>query len=127
MRFLILLVSLLSLAVASDVYYYKSGVKTTLYPLSQSSRGVTNIDYYENEQGRVLGVSNRIIVKMQSDTNLQNYLLEYNLTLKSSFGNSLYLLQTSDKNITIKIANLLNEKADIEYAHPDFFKKRVLR
>lgn len=127
MRKVTLLLCIAVFVSANDLYYYKNGVKELLYPLSSVTRASNKIDYYENEKGNRLGVSNKIIIKMTNSTNLQSYLLDYSLTLEKSLGDNLYLLQTEDKTKTIDLANKLHEKVDVEYAHPDFFKKRILR
>ena len=55
----------------------------------------------------VVGITNRLIVKIKNE--------------------NLYLLQTKNKYLTLITSNKLTQKEDIEYAHPDFIKKKVLR
>ncbi len=111
---------------ASD-NYYRNNVKVSITPISSISGSNSNVDYYQNEKGIVLGVSNKLLVKLKDSASLANYLDEFNLTLEKTLGKNLYLLKSSDKNLTIDIANRLNEKDDVEYSHPDFIKKRMRR
>jgi len=112
---------------AADNYYYKNGKVAILTPLNSTMRSLENIDYYQNERGVVFGVKNTLLLKLEDEQNLQNYLNEFDLTIKKSLGKNLYLLQTTDKALTVDIANRLSEKEDVAYAHPDFIKKRVRR
>ncbi len=112
---------------AADNYYYKNGKVAILTPLNSTMRSLENIDYYQNERGVVFGVKNTLLLKLEDEQNLQNYLNEFDLTVKKSLDKHLYLLQTIDKSLTIDIANRLSEKEDVAYAHPDFIKKRVRR
>ncbi|MEA3371687.1 MAG: hypothetical protein U9Q40_10140, partial [Campylobacterota bacterium] len=77
--------------------------------------------------GIVLGVSDRLILKLKNPQNLKEYLLEFDLKIERSLSENIYLLQVSDKKLTLEISNRLSEKEDVEYAHPDFIKQRKKR
>ena len=122
----IILILFVQSGCASDTYY-RSNDKVDITPIPSLSKSNSNIDYYQNEHGTVLGVSNKLIVKLKESGSLENYLDEFNLTLEKTFGQNLYLLISSDKSLTIEIANRLSEKDDVAYAHPDFIKKSIKR
>ncbi len=126
-KFIIISILLTQFLNAADNYYYKNGKVAILTPLNSTMRSLENIDYYQNERGVVFGVKNTLLLKLEDEQNLQNYLNEFDLTVKKSLDKHLYLLQTIDKSLTIDIANRLSEKEDVAYAHPDFIKKRVRR
>lgn len=118
---------LLQVVFASDKYYYESNKKVMLTQIANKSRSIKQIDYYKNENGVILGVTNQLILKLKDDSNLQKYLNDYNLTVKSKLGNNLFLLKTENNNLTIDTANALREKGDVVYSHPDFIKKIMSR
>lgn len=122
---------------AGDMLYYIQGKKKVYLepytPVKQlrslngnSEKLLQNTDYYKNSKGVLLGVTNRLIVKLKSNT-IDKYLNNYNLTIVKKLGDRLYLLQTPDKNQTIEISNSLSNESDILYAHPDFIKKQIRR
>ena len=112
---------------ASDNYYYKNNQKVTITQSVSMLRSNINIDYYQNNQGIVLGVTDRLIVKLKDNKDLEQTLNEFNLRLEKTLSKNLYLLKTINKNLTIDISNRLSEKEYIEYSHPDFIKKRINR
>jgi len=125
----IILVFLLLLQVvfASDKYYYENNKKVILTKIENISRSIKQIDYYKNENGVTLGVTNKLILKLKKGSNLQKYLNDYNLTIKSQLGDNLYLLNTENNNLAIDTANALRNKEDVIYSHPDFIKKIISR
>ena len=104
---------------------YKAPEQTRNFsrPHSVSSKA---IDYYINDRGTVLGVTRRLIVKLNSG-DIERYLKAYHLTQVETLGPKLYLVEVADKRETIPTANALCQKPDVEYAHPDFIKKQLLR
>lgn len=123
----ILLIMGVFLLYAEPCYFYKYNKKTILLPLHSSARTEKNIDFYQNERGIVLGVSDGIIVKLKDSEGVEDLLKEFNLTLKKKLDDNLYLLKTQSKKVTIELSNRLHEKEGVEYAHPDFIKKSVRR
>lgn len=127
MKRLFLLLFLYQSLMASDNYYYKNNEKVTLSPKNSILRSDALIDYYDTDKGITFGVTDKIIVKAKNCTDVEKYLNDFNLTIEKELGTGLYLLKVTDKSLTIDISNRLSEKDDIEYAHPDFIKKRVRR
>ena len=124
---IIILTILVQYGCANDNYYYKNNQKVTLRLYNSTSRSSSDIDYYQNENEIVLGVTNKLIVKLKDDKYLTQILNEFHLTLEKNLSYNMYLLKTTDKNLTIDISNRLNEKEYVKYAHPDFIKKRINR
>jgi len=123
----IIFIVLIQLGCANDSYYYKNNKKVTLTPNTSMLRSSLSLDYYQNDKGIILGVSDKLIVKLKDSSSLEKYLSEFNLTLEKTLSKNLYLLKTQNKSLTINISNRLNEKEDVKYAHPDFIKKRMRR
>jgi len=112
---------------ASDNYFYNKNQKTILTPDASTSRSSSTIDYYKTDNGIIVGVTDKIIAKVDCDSDIKKYLNEFNLTIEKELDKNLYLLKAQNKSLTIDISNRLSEKDDVEYAHPDFIKKRVCR
>ncbi|QOY51971.1 S8 family serine peptidase [Candidatus Sulfurimonas baltica] len=124
---LLIIISILQLACASDSYYYHNNQKVYLIPYNISLRSSSNIDYYQNEKGVVLGITDKLIVKLKNDISINNLLSKFNISIEKNLDKNLYLLKTTDKSLTIDISNRLTEKEYVEYAHPNFIKKRIRR
>lgn len=124
---IIIFILLLQVGCASDKYYYNYNQKENLTPNTSILRNNSAVDYYQNDKGVVLGVSNKLIVKFKDTLNLTHYLNEFNLTIGKELGKNLFILKVLDKSLTIDISNRLSEMDDIEYAHPDFSKKIMSR
>ena len=124
---IIIFIVLIQYGCANDNYYYKNNQKVTITQSVSMLRSNINIDYYQNNQGIVLGVTDRLIVKLKDNKDLEQTLNEFNLRLEKTLSKNLYLLKTINKNLTIDISNRLSEKEYIEYSHPDFIKKRISR
>lgn len=126
-KIIITLIILIQTVYAQEHYYYKNNTKVPLYEYNSHSRNTENIDYYKNEKGILLGVTDKIIVKCKQTGCLKNYILEFNLTSPVKLGNDLYAVKVTHRSLTLDTANKLSQKDDIAYAHPDFIKKQLSR
>ena len=126
-KYIVLLLVFLQLGCASDTYYFNNNKKVTLKAVDTISRSVTSLNYYKNEKGTLLGVGNTLIIKVINDDNLDTYLNDFELTLLSSLGTYIYLLETKNKDLTLAISNSLHEKEDVLYSHPNFLRKKIKR
>ncbi|MFA6192875.1 MAG: hypothetical protein WC665_11080 [Sulfurimonas sp.] len=126
---LLLFILLLQYSSADDSYYYKNHQRVTItkIPSAATHRSSSIIDYYKTDNGITVGVTDKIIVKFYTDSDIKKYLDEFNATIEKELDKNLYLLKAENKRLTIDISNRLSEKDDVEYAHPDFIKKRVSR
>ena len=122
-KIITILILLIQYGCAKDFYYYQDSKKVYLTPIKPNLRDISNIDYYKNSNGTILGVTDRLVVKLKDKGYLKSILKEYSLELLKVLGENLYLLKTKDRNLTIKISNALYKKDFVEYAHPDFIKK----
>ena len=100
MRFFLIIIALIQVGCANGIYYYKNNQKENLTPHTSISRSNSNIDYYQNNEGVVLGVTDKLIVKSKDDKELEQILNEFNLTLEKNLSKNLYLLKTSNKSLT---------------------------
>jgi len=121
---------ILSLYAAEGSFYYENGKKISLKPVSSPLRTLnekSGIDYYQTQRGIVVGVSDKLLVKLQDKSQLQALLKEFNLVMLKAYNNNIFLLQTPSKNKTITIANELHQKENVLFAHPDFLKQSMKR
>jgi len=125
--FTLLLLLQYACAYDNNYYYYKYGQKMDLMPLTNNSRDLSNTDYYQTTQGIILGVSNKLIVKLDDKKYLQQISNDFNITLEKDLGDNMYLFTTQDNKLTLDIANKLTKEKYIKYAHPDFIKRRFAR
>jgi len=121
---IIVFVLFMQLACADTTYYLQNNKKVKLTPFEQKSRTVVDnkMDFYINDNNVVLGVSDKLMLKLKDDSNLNTYLLEFNLTILKKITTNLYLLKTTNKSETISISKLLANKSDVVFSHPDFLK-----
>jgi len=112
---------------AGSACYYKFGKKVCLKHINKIERSISNMDYYQNKNGVVVGVSNKLIVKLKQGKNIDDILTKFNLSLEKNLGKDLYLLKTFDKNETVDMASKLYESGLVKYAQPDFSRKMISR
>ena len=112
---------------SQEYYYYENGKKVQLEKRITISRNNSSVDYYQNNTGILLGVSDKIILKLKLHDNLEKYLKLYDLNIIKKMSKNLYLVNVKDKSLTLEIANSLSQKEDVLYAQPDFIKKNLRR
>lgn len=127
MKYLIIILILLQYLFANDSYYYQYHNKKSLTKLTTLSRDNSRLDYYQTERGIIVGVSDKLILKLKKSDNIKKYLSDFNLTMVKILNKNMYLVKVKNKTLTIDISNRLSEKESVEYAHPDFVQKRVKR
>mgnify|MGYP000113340547 CR=1 FL=1 len=126
-KFLAIIISILQLSSASDNFYYQNNKKVYLTPYNSSLRSNPAINYYQNEKGLIVGITDKLIVKTKDNVSIDDLLCKFNLSIEKNLGKNLYVLKAADKNLTIERANQLHQNENIEYAQPDFIKKRFSR
>ena len=109
------------------MYYCDGDKKISLTPVTNTSRALSSIDFYQDENGHRVGVNNQLIVAFKESVDTNAILKSYNVAIISKLSPHSYLLKTTNKKETIDIANSLNELPEVLYAHPDFIKKRFKR
>lgn len=123
----LIIVCILQFGYSNDKFYYQNHQKIYLSPYNNLLRSNPDIDYYQNENGVVLGVTDKLIVKIKDGVLIESLLLNFNLFIEKNIDKNLYLLKVDNKNNTIDISNKLNENENIEYAQPDFVKQKFNR
>jgi len=127
MKNLLLFLFVVTSLYSQEYYYYKNAQKVVLEKAVTLLRNTSNIDYYQNNAGIILGVSDKIILKLKLHDNFDKYVKLYDLHTVKMISENLYLVKVSDKSLTLEIANSLSQKKDVMYAQPDFIKKNLRR
>ena len=127
MKTLLLFLLFVTSLYSQEYYYYENGKKVQLEKRITISRNNSSVDYYQNNAGILLGVSDKIILKLKLHDNLEKYLKLYDLNIIKKMSKNLYLVNVKDKSLTLEIANSLSQKEDVLYAQPDFIKKNLRR
>jgi len=83
--------------------------------------------YYQNENGVILGVEDKIIVKIRDGVAIDNLLSQFNLSFEKMLAKNLYLLKVEHKKFAIDVSNKLSEHDAIQYAQPDFIRTKTRR
>ena len=112
---------------ADENFYYNYQQRINLYPLSLNARNFNSIDYYKDDKGNTLGISNKLIVAFDKVENVDEILSEFNTTKIVKLYKTTYTITITDKKNTLKVANTLSKNNHVKYAHPDFVKKHFKR
>lgn len=109
---------------AKTLYYYDGDEKRILTPdTAIQQRTSESTHYFRDENGVLMGVSNRIVIKTATDLTLDTLMATYNLTLGEKLGSNMYVLITPSADMTIDVANSLTKEDGVVFAHPDFIKE----
>lgn len=99
--------------------YIQNGEKVAVTPTKTKG----DVKYYEDKDGRKVGVKDTILVKFHDTKNLQNYIKEYNLSELKNYGSGIYLFRVADSQDMFELSDILQQKSDIKYAHPNFYRQ----
>jgi len=125
-----LLLSAFSAVNAQDNYYYHENQRVSLTPvpkIARSIEGDDSVDYYLTEQGHQVGIYHKILLKIHKDSDLLLLLAPYDVIVEEQLSPQLYLIVVPSNDLAIDLSNRLSESPEVEYAHPDFIKSRVVR
>jgi len=126
--------AIFSLTVASLLYgdeFYLNGKKVTLEPLdnkqvSKISTELKNPVKFYNFNGKVVGATNRILVKFKKgDINISNIEKRYNIQHIKSLK-KIMVFKTETPKEAVKTAKLLYESKEVHYANP-VFERKILK
>ena len=126
-KIILLLLSLLLFANASDNFYYQKDKKVFLTSIKSVETfqkiSSTKIDYYKTQEGHTVGISKEFIVKLKEEQALQNLIKKYSISLKKRLAKNLYLMEVNSTKETLIVTNELYHDSNVSYAHPNFIKK----
>ncbi|WP_457598782.1 hypothetical protein [Hydrogenimonas sp.] len=117
---------------AEDFYYINQGKRVELTPVTNEKsvpfHATSKMATFKDSKGKKLEIGNRLIVQFKTTDRLSDYLNLYSLRVikRYSFKN-MFLLEASDVQSAINVANSLSEMSDVVFAQPDIIKKRTIR
>jgi len=120
------LLSLLCLSLSAESFYYENGKKVTVKKISDSRANSSTI-YYKNSLGKKIGVKNEIIFKCVEGKECLSIVKRYNLKDISNLSNDIYIAKVSKGSDIFEISQKLYLENNIEFANPNFVKKRYRR
>jgi len=120
------LLSLLCLSLNAESFYYEYGKKITVEKIS-NSRSNSSIIYYKNSLGKEIGIKNEIIFKCIEGKECLNIVKSYNLKNISKLSDKIYIVKVSKDSDIFEISQKLYLEDNIEFANPNFIKKRYRR
>ncbi len=125
---ILLLIILFSTTIWADTYYYEYGKKVKLTEL----KGVralndSNITYYQNSTGQKVGVKKEIIAKCKNGSSCKDIFKKFNLTQIQNLTSKIILITLNKDQDPFEVSQQLYAQEDIEFAHPNFVKKRKKR
>ncbi len=120
------LIITMSLIVGASDFYYEYG-KKVMITKSYESRDNSGIKYYQNSQGKKIGVDDKIIVKCKIDKSCKENIKKYNIKEIEKLSDTLYLVTIAPKEDIFRLSQELYRDDSIEFAHPNFTKERKRR
>ncbi len=126
-KLLLIYILLFNVVLANEYFYIQDNKKINLIKIDEISDASSKIDYYKTDNDIVLGVKNQLFVKFKTFNNLNKYKKEFDLIVLNVYGKDLYLFQTKDKSLTLKISNDLSLKNDVLYSEANFIKNTISR
>ncbi len=108
---------------ADNPFYYEYGKRVELKKLSKTSnRNGDAIDYYEDSNGREVGVKNQIIVKCKEGLDCYAIFEKHNLTNIEKLSTNFFLIKLTNEDVFELSQTLYNEE-DIEISQPNLVRK----
>ncbi len=125
---ILLLIILFCGTLLSDTYYYEYGKKVQLTKLKETRElNDNNITYYQNSAGQKVGVKKEIIAKCKSLSACEAIFMKYNLTQTENLTSKIILIKLKSDADPFEVSQKLSLEDDIEFAHPNFIKRRKQR
>ncbi len=112
----------------SEVFYYEFGKKVFLNKLPSSRNSTSGIVYYKTRNGSKVGVSNKILAKCEGSSEVCKKLFDMDEILNvEQISNTISLITIKKEADVFEVSNILSQKDEILFAHPDFVKKKRRR
>ncbi len=127
MKSVIFLIILFLNIFASD-FYYEYGKKVELKKIDKTRNlQDSDITYYKNEYGQIVGVKNEIIIKCKSNQICKTLFKKYGLLNVNKLSDRFFhIILTKDQDVFLLSSKLYYEDG-VLLSHPNFVKKRFKR
>jgi ribosomal protein S11 len=119
----------------SDIEYYQESNNTivTLYPVEQNASILKKVpkdalQWYYDKEGVLLGLKHSFYISTKEiNTTIENLCDEYNLSIKSTYGHSIFKVDQNQTTNVLSFIDYINKAVGKLIAHPDFYKKAKRR
>jgi hypothetical protein len=123
----------------AEEYYLKNNHKVFLHPLDTTKQRATSsshfpstslskVKYYQKEGGGVVGIDDTFIVKIDTNSSIDEVLNNHSgVKLVKKLSTFLYLLRVDENLSVLEIANSFNSSKGVVFSQPNFLQKRLRR
>ncbi len=94
-----------------------------LTPAPRADQPGVALTHYRTPDGALVGVSNRILLRIDTSLDLPTLLQRHALVQRKVFDQGLVLVEVTDRSRTLDTVNRLIQEHGVIYAHPDFVRK----
>ncbi len=124
---IILIIGFIATLSANDSYY-KNGKLVELKNL-HTARSLNNLDinYFKTEYGQKVGITDEILMQCKDGVNCRKVLKDFNIIDYTNLTDKIYVIKIHDYDTVFSLSRKLFESGNVEYAHPNFIKKRTKR
>jgi len=127
MRLLFILI-ISSAYIYANTFYYAYGKKIELTKVSNSRSNNNSIEYYQKQNGNKIGVKKReLLVKCNDGIDCKIVLSAYNFDNIEKISKTIFLVKLQNGQDVFKYSQILHQNSSIDFAHPNFVKKRRRR
>ncbi|MBN2825919.1 MAG: hypothetical protein JXQ76_11380 [Campylobacterales bacterium] len=117
-----------SLLLYANNFYYEYGQKVELTKLSNTRSTNNLVAYYQKSNGNMVGIKKgEILLKCYDGVDCSKVLAKYNFASISNLSSTIFLVKLSSTQDIFNYSQLLHNDSDIEFAHPNFVKKKKRR
>ncbi len=124
---ILLIIIILNFVIMADSSYYSYGKLLKLTPIKSDRSIKGDTTYYLNDAGQKIGVKNEIIIKCKDNSQCTKILKQYNFKQIQKLTPKLTILKLHSDQDPFSISRSLHKEENIEFAHPNFIKKRYKR
>ncbi len=120
-RILLLILSLVYLVQANE-FFYEHNKKINL-KRDRTIASTKKVKYFRNDKDEVIVIKDQIMVRLKAFAAITAIIQEFDLEIVRKYNNTQYILEVKDIDDVIWIANELNSRTTVTYAHPIYFNK----
>jgi len=121
--FKILFLTIFSIVLYADRYYYHGDNKIYLTFVENQTRDLNAISSkLQNKNGTYLYIDNTLIVKLKVDIDIQSFIEQYDLIHIKQLYKNTHLLQINNNEDIFDISNKLHLDRRTIFSHPNFLK-----
>lgn len=112
----------------ADGSYYERGKLVKLQKIHEKrANDNSGVEYYKTRTGQKIGITDEIIVQCKLGVTCDDLFKKLNLNDISKLTDKIFVIKVKEYDSIFPLSRLLFESGSVEFAHPNFIKKRKLR